>query len=53
MAAIVPALAALPPGGIAAKPDGIAADLAPLVRANLDGDALAYRMRTSVALVRR
>lgn len=53
MAAIVPALGALPPGEIEAKADGIAADLAPLVRANLDGGALAYQMRTCVALVRR
>ena len=52
-AAVVPALAALPPGEIEAKADGIAAELAPLVRDYLDGGALAYPMRTNVALVRR
>lgn len=53
MAAIVPALAALPHGEIAAKADDIEADLAPLIQDYLDDGALAYPMRTHVALVRR
>ena len=53
MATMVRALAALPPGEIEAKADGIAAELAPLVQGNIDGDALTYQMRANVALVRR